>query len=164
VQRHLAPALQPWGMTNAQPPPLGPTFWGTQKYIEFVAFSGHPEALSQLVRSLDCHPCPWCREPTNTPTCAFCGMTQQQTQQQTQQPAAPPPATPPVGPQGPPPAGPPQVPAPHPGDVRVASSPPRRAENGSGRTHIPNATSTGPPTSTNGEIERVPFGQPTRHE
>ena len=102
VQRHLAPALRPSGMTNTQAPPLGPAFWGTQKYIEFVAFSGHPEALSQIVRSLDCHPCPWCGEPTNTPACAFCGMTQRPT------PAAAPPAMAP------------QPEPPHPGDVRVA--------------------------------------------
>src|SRR6266545_4305845 len=77
VRRHLAPVLRPAGVTDARPQPLGPAFWGTQKYVEFVAFSGHPQALSATTRSLACRPCPWCGELTNLPHCALCGMTQQ---------------------------------------------------------------------------------------
>lgn len=127
VQRHLAPELRPAGMARAQPQPLGPAFWGTQKYLEFVAFSGHPEALSTIARTMVCHPCPWCDEPTGLQTCAFCGMTQQHAAAEGPAPVVPQPRAPrpvaaePTAAQSPQPH--PQPVPPHRGDVLVVPAP-----------------------------------------
>ena len=42
--------------------PLGPTYWGTTKYVEFVVFSAHQDALTHAVRTLRSTACGWCRE------------------------------------------------------------------------------------------------------
>ena len=60
---------------NAQP--LSPTYWGVKKYVEYVAFSGHPEALSRLVNSTRTRSCPWCGEPISVRTCPFCRATRE---------------------------------------------------------------------------------------
>lgn len=74
VQSHLLPALRAQHVRPVAPPPLAETYWGTKKYVEFVAFSGHPKALSVIANSVRCRPCPWCGEPVGTPTCPLCGM------------------------------------------------------------------------------------------
>jgi hypothetical protein len=72
----LAPALGPQSLNQVGAQPLSADFWGTKKYVEFVAFSGHPHALQYAVRATPCRPCPWCEEPTALPTCPFCLMVQ----------------------------------------------------------------------------------------
>ncbi|MFC7329785.1 hypothetical protein [Marinactinospora rubrisoli] len=53
--------------------PLGPRYWGSPRFIEFVVFSAHQEALSHPVRSIRPTTCGWCREPVAAPRCPFCG-------------------------------------------------------------------------------------------
>ncbi|CAM4023726.1 hypothetical protein [Nocardiopsis rhodophaea] len=53
--------------------PLGRKYWGTPKYVEFVAFSAHPQALTHPVKSIRATPCLWCREPISAGViCRFC--------------------------------------------------------------------------------------------
>ncbi|HEX2315823.1 MAG TPA: hypothetical protein VHJ17_18910, partial [Thermomonospora sp.] len=70
------PAVAAASVTMVAAQPLSPDFWGTRKYVEFVAFSGHPGALSRAARLSTGRPCGWCGATTALPTCAFCGMVQ----------------------------------------------------------------------------------------
>lgn len=78
--------------------PLSTAFWGTKKYVEFVAFSGHPYALQNAIRAMPCRPCAWCREPTALETCPFCAMVQP-VPQPMERPQGPPPPSSPAPPQ-----------------------------------------------------------------
>ncbi|HEY3684386.1 MAG TPA: hypothetical protein VGL93_15235 [Streptosporangiaceae bacterium] len=60
---------------NAQP--LSASYWGVKKYVEYVAFSGHPDALSRLVNSTRTRSCAWCGEPISVRTCPFCSATRE---------------------------------------------------------------------------------------
>jgi hypothetical protein len=72
----LLSTLRPHVVKTVPPQPLGTLFWGTRKHVEFVAFSGHPQALPHFVRSTRYWVCRWCREPTSLDVCAVCGMSQ----------------------------------------------------------------------------------------
>lgn len=74
LEAQLLPAIRAYRVRALAAPPLGETYWGTKKYLEFVAFSGHPKALSVIANSVRCRPCPWCAEPVATPTCPLCSM------------------------------------------------------------------------------------------
>lgn len=74
LETHLLPAIRAHRVRSLAAPPLGETYWGTKRYLEFVAFSGHPKALSVIANSVRCRPCPWCAEPVATPTCPLCSM------------------------------------------------------------------------------------------
>jgi hypothetical protein len=75
-EQDLTSALHPQVVKTVPAQPLGATFWGTRKHVEFVAFSGHPQALSNVVRSIRYWTCPWCRQPCALEVCAICGMFQ----------------------------------------------------------------------------------------
>jgi hypothetical protein len=72
----LMSTLRPQVVKTVPAQPLGTAFWGTRKHVEFVAFSGHPQALPHFVRSTRYWVCRWCREPTSLDVCAVCGMSQ----------------------------------------------------------------------------------------
>jgi hypothetical protein len=74
--QELLSVLRPQVVKTVPAQPLGMTFWGTRKHVEFVAFSGHPQALSHFVRSTRYWLCRWCGEPTSLDVCAVCGMFQ----------------------------------------------------------------------------------------
>lgn len=76
-QQKLMGEVRPAVVTFTQPQSLSAEFWGAKKYLEYVAFSGHPEALSHLVATTECEPCPWCAEPVGVRICPFCRMTQE---------------------------------------------------------------------------------------
>lgn len=71
--RHL---MRPDAVKVVRPQPLGLKFWGNKRYIEFVAFSGHPSALSQIANETRCWPCGWCGQHIALEECPFCGMGQ----------------------------------------------------------------------------------------
>ncbi|MBB4930150.1 hypothetical protein F4561_000970 [Lipingzhangella halophila] len=73
----FTPALRPVSLNALPEQPLGATYWGMRKYVEFVAFSGHPEALSNTVRTVRPTPCAWCRELGTAIICPFCGAARQ---------------------------------------------------------------------------------------
>lgn len=75
VERELRPALGAVSVTKVPVQPLSHEYWGTKKYAEFVAFSGHPLALEALIRATPFHQCSWCGEPSHVPVCVFCAMT-----------------------------------------------------------------------------------------
>ncbi len=52
---------------------LGSRYWGTKRYIEFVAFSAHQNALTEPVHAIRPITCAWCREPVVRLSCPFCG-------------------------------------------------------------------------------------------
>ncbi|TDD79589.1 hypothetical protein E1293_22855 [Actinomadura darangshiensis] len=76
LQQKLRPAVAAVSATLVAPQPLGAEYWGTKKYVEFVAFSGHPQALQSLLSDFVYRPCGWCGEPTALPHCPLCQMTQ----------------------------------------------------------------------------------------
>jgi hypothetical protein len=107
LQSRLRPMLAAVSVTAVAPQPLSAEYWGTKKYTEFVAFSGHPQALQSLLAGSLYAPCGWCGEPTALPECPFCFMVQPTRQ------AAPAAAAPQGPPQPPPPPQQPPPPAQH---------------------------------------------------
>ncbi|QVQ53764.1 hypothetical protein J4H86_08620 [Spiractinospora alimapuensis] len=69
----IRPALRPISVRTLPEQPLGADFFGTAKYLEFVALSAHPSALTQAVHNVRATLCRWCREPTSAQSCPFCG-------------------------------------------------------------------------------------------
>ncbi|MFG2085562.1 MULTISPECIES: hypothetical protein [unclassified Spirillospora] len=76
LQHKLSPAIAAVSMTPVAAQPMSAEYWGAKKYAEFVAFSGHPQALQGLLAGADYRPCGWCGEPTALPECPFCFMVQ----------------------------------------------------------------------------------------
>ncbi|MGP4023800.1 hypothetical protein [Actinomadura sp. 3N407] len=76
LQHKLRPAIAAVSMTAVAAQPMSAEYWGAKKYAEFVAFSGHPQALQGLLAGSDYRPCGWCGEPTALPECPFCFMVQ----------------------------------------------------------------------------------------
>ncbi|MEO3822514.1 hypothetical protein [Actinomadura sp. B10D3] len=128
LEQRLRPALQAVRVTNVAAPPLSAEFWGSRKYTEFVAFSGHPHDLHQVLQAVRCVRCPWCGEPTALPACPFCGETQPRADAPHQPGAQPGPQPRPEarpGPQAPPGAPPaPAQPAPAQPASPAPNSPP----------------------------------------
>lgn len=72
---HLPPVIQPVAARALPAQPLGPRYWGTSKYVEFVALSAHPQALAYAANSIRPSECGWCAEPLTAPVCPFCCST-----------------------------------------------------------------------------------------
>ncbi|HEY0540219.1 MAG TPA: hypothetical protein VGD53_17755 [Actinoallomurus sp.] len=75
-RERLVSELTPHTVVDVAPQPLGRTYWGTRRRIEFVAFSVHPQVLPALTRSNRYWTCLWCGQLTSLETCAVCGMSQ----------------------------------------------------------------------------------------
>lgn len=76
LRHKLQPAVAAVSATMVAPQPLGAEYWGTKKYVEFVAFSGHPQAVQMLLSGCVFRPCGWCGEPIALPQCPLCLMAQ----------------------------------------------------------------------------------------
>lgn len=74
LRSELAPALRPAVAQSLRPQPLSADYWGSKAFLEFVAFSAHPDALTHLVRSVRYRPCSWCGELVSNDPCPFCSM------------------------------------------------------------------------------------------
>lgn len=74
LRDHLVPALRPSKVSELAAQPLAATFWGGKPLVEFAAFSTHPDALRNAVRSVRYRPCPWCEELVTSDPCPFCRM------------------------------------------------------------------------------------------
>ncbi|CAL9379706.1 hypothetical protein SUDANB67_04553 [Nocardiopsis dassonvillei] len=96
---HLPQAIQPVATRTLPAQPLGPLYWGTAKYVEFVALSAHPQALAYAASSIRAASCSWCGEPMSARTCPFCSATAARTPAQQSAPRSGPR---PSGGQGPP--------------------------------------------------------------
>lgn len=70
---NLPRAVQPVAVRTLPAQPLGPEYWGTSKYVEFVALSAHPQALAYAASSVRASHCSWCGEPMSAKPCPFCG-------------------------------------------------------------------------------------------
>lgn len=81
----LRPALRPSAVRSLPQQPLARDYYGTRRFLEFVALSAHPGALTRAVNGIGAAPCAWCGEPTARRQCAFCGAVNPPV------PAAPPP-------------------------------------------------------------------------
>ncbi|MGI5120795.1 hypothetical protein ACQEU5_14840 [Marinactinospora thermotolerans] len=66
------PALQPVSAQKLPEQPLGAEYWGSSKYIEFVAFSAHQDSLTRPAHAVRPTACAWCREPVTAAQCPFC--------------------------------------------------------------------------------------------
>ncbi|MFB4312843.1 hypothetical protein [Actinomadura sp. 21ATH] len=164
LQNKLKPELRVVSLTFVAGQPLGPRFWGTKKYAEFVAFSGHPRDLHLALQSVDCEPCPWCGEPTALGICPFCARVQYRPVAGHHQQARPPAGTgagtarpgtpappPPAAPSVTPPAAP--APAPAPSVAQQPQPPPPMAQ----------APPPPPPPASSGQArapEPVPLAAP----
>ncbi len=69
---NLPQAIQPVATRTLPVQPLGSTYWGTHKYVEFVALSAHPQALAYAAGALRATECTWCGEPVTATPCPFC--------------------------------------------------------------------------------------------
>lgn len=80
LHRSLSPALSTASLIDAPAQPLSQRYWGAKKYVEFVAISGHPQALQSVLQSAlqsaPGVPCAWCGEPIALPRCPFCRSVQ----------------------------------------------------------------------------------------
>jgi hypothetical protein len=73
--RSLQPAVRGTSIMFTGEQPLGAAYWGTKKYLEFVAFSAHAQALHTALSRLPRQRCSWCGAASVVETCLFCGMT-----------------------------------------------------------------------------------------
>lgn len=69
---NLPQAIQPVATRTLPAQPLGPVYWGTAKYVEFVALSAHPQALAYAASSIRASTCSWCGESVSARSCPFC--------------------------------------------------------------------------------------------
>ncbi len=69
---NLPRVIQPVATRRLPAQPLGNTYWGTGKYVEFVALSAHPQALAYAAGSIKTSTCAWCGEPMAARPCPFC--------------------------------------------------------------------------------------------
>ncbi|MGQ4272219.1 hypothetical protein, partial [Nocardiopsis changdeensis] len=69
---NLPQAIQPVATRSLPAQPLGPVYWGTSKYVEFVALSAHPQALAYAAGAVRASACSWCGEPMTAAPCPFC--------------------------------------------------------------------------------------------
>ena len=69
---NLPQAIQPVATRSLPAQPLGPAYWGTAKYVEFVALSAHPQALAYAAGAVRASVCSWCGEPMAGSPCPFC--------------------------------------------------------------------------------------------
>lgn len=74
LRARLVPAMRAADVRPQRPQPLSPDYWGTKRFVEFVAFSGHPRSLSVAANALRVRRCRWCEQPIATTTCPFCLM------------------------------------------------------------------------------------------
>ncbi|MFI6517195.1 hypothetical protein ACIBF1_16695 [Spirillospora sp. NPDC050679] len=74
--RSLSPALNAPTILAVEAQPLSAGYWGSKRYLEFVAFSAHPQALQGVLRSMAYKPCRWCGEAIAAPRCPLCLMVQ----------------------------------------------------------------------------------------
>ena len=102
------PAVGATAVRDLPEQPLGPAYWGSAKYVEFVVLSAHPDALTNPVRALRSTACLWCRDRVAGARCRFCGAANQTPIRRQPRPPASPsaPAQPGRHPQGPPPSPP----------------------------------------------------------
>ena len=100
---HLPQAIQPVATRSLPTQPLGPVYWGTNKYVEFVALSAHPQALAYAASSLRVSTCAWCDEPLSAKPCPFCASnaTRAVPSRSAATPPAPAPQDPPARPRRP---------------------------------------------------------------
>lgn len=68
----LTPRLGQVSSRTLPEQPLSQAYWGCKRYVEFVAFSAHPQALTQAVYAIRAVKCQWCREPVAEQVCRFC--------------------------------------------------------------------------------------------
>ncbi|WP_304453884.1 hypothetical protein [Nocardiopsis sp. YSL2] len=83
---HLPQAIQPVATRTLPVQPLGPVYWGTSKYVEFVALSAHPQALAYAAGSIRASSCSWCGEPMSGKPCPFCAANSTRTPARTSTP------------------------------------------------------------------------------
>ncbi|MFE3457649.1 hypothetical protein ACFXKD_08885 [Nocardiopsis aegyptia] len=83
---HLPQAIQPVATRTLPVQPLGPVYWGTPKYVEFVALSAHPQALAYAAGSIRASACSWCGEPMSAKPCPFCAANSTRTSSRTTTP------------------------------------------------------------------------------
>ncbi|GAA4891761.1 hypothetical protein [Streptomonospora salina] len=107
----VLPVLQAAAVRRLPAQPLGPRYWGSAKYAEFVAFSAHPRALTEPARRVRPAACTWCGEPTIVAVCRFCGAANTVPEQPARAAEPAPPPTPAAAPAPARPPAPPERPA-----------------------------------------------------
>ena len=146
---NLPRVIQPVATRDLPAQPLGTAYWGTGKYVEFVALSAHPQALAYAAGSLRTSTCTWCGEAMAARPCPFCSANSagRTTHSPPQAPARPP--TPAPRPRQDVHGGPPRPPGHGPPPPAPAPGPP---PNGTVHHRPPHP----PPTSLEGASHRHP--------
>ncbi|MDS1270959.1 zinc ribbon domain-containing protein [Lipingzhangella sp. LS1_29] len=72
-QARIQPTLGQVGSRPLGPQPLAQEYWGAAQYVEFVAISAHPQALTGAINNIRAVACAWCHEPVAAQSCPFCG-------------------------------------------------------------------------------------------
>ncbi|MFC9972708.1 hypothetical protein ACFVH6_17645 [Spirillospora sp. NPDC127200] len=115
LRERLQPELRVASLTLVAGQPLASEYWGTKKYTEFAAFSGHPQDMPRALQEVRHQPCPWCGEPVGLEICPFCTRVQPRDEATVSAPAPMAPAPAPMAPApAPTPAPPTPTPAPTP--------------------------------------------------
>lgn len=157
---NLPRAIQPVSTRSLPAQPLGSVYWGTSKYVEFVALSAHPQALAYAAGSIRTSACAWCGEPMAARPCPFCSANSAGHPSYTPPPSPVRPPTPgpprntPVSPPPTPSAGPP--PGPHP--PRAGAPVPGPPPNGEAHQRSPE-----PPWSPTPQPPTAPVEDPPHH-
>ena len=85
------PALGGLELRRVEPTPGGPSWWGTSKLVEAVAYPLDVQALvGELVAQLDPWTCRWCRELVARSPCPLCGHRGRPARHRAPAPAPPP--------------------------------------------------------------------------
>ncbi|WP_026119648.1 hypothetical protein [Nocardiopsis ganjiahuensis] len=148
---NLPRAIQPVATRTLPAQPLGATYWGTGKYVEFVALSAHPQALAYAAGSIRAAACSWCGEPMSAKPCPFCaGNSTGSLTRAHHTAAAPPGGGPPPGPR--PQA--PRSPAPQPQAPRPQATGPQAPHSPAAQPQAPRPQATAP------EAPRSPAPRP----
>ena len=146
---HVPQAIQPVATRSLPTQPLGPVYWGTNKYVEFVALSAHPQALAYAASSLRVSTCAWCNEPLAAKPCPFCASNATRTTPS--RPATPHPAPTPSGPSPSAKTPRPAAPGARPGGHRGPDSP-SSPFNTRATSSAPSTTNGHPPPNINGRV------------
>lgn len=68
----LMPALRTATAHVVPSQPLGPVFWGTNRYTEFAAFESGPRSIARALSALRTVLCRWCGQQVDREVCPFC--------------------------------------------------------------------------------------------
>jgi hypothetical protein len=75
VREVMTPRLGSPPVNEVPPTPGGPSWWGTERLVEAVAYPiDVPVVARRILRGLSFQSCRWCGESVGAEVCPFCGI------------------------------------------------------------------------------------------